>query len=79
MAGAAGEEGVTAEVLTNFFTHEHNALEVATQDYKLAKAHFRDVLHYRDATNPEHQKRFQDALDRQELARERYVESLVSR
>ena len=70
---------MTAQVLSNFFKHEHNALEVATQEYRLAKTHFREVMHYRDCTNPEHQKRFRDALDRQEVARERYVEALMTR
>ncbi len=37
------------------------------------------VMQYRDCTNPEHQKRFRDAIDRQEEARERYIEALVSR
>jgi hypothetical protein len=79
MERAAGEEEVTAEVLTNFFRHEHNALEVATQEYRLAKKHFRDVMHYRDCTDQEHQKQFRDALNRQEVARERYVEALMAR
>jgi len=58
------------------FTHQHNALDVATQEYELAKEHFREVLKYRDATNPEHQQRFHDALERQDAARDAYLKAL---
>jgi hypothetical protein len=67
---------MNALVIYEGFTHEHNAHEVARQEYWLAKRHFREVLKYRDATNPEHQKRFRDALDRQEAAREAYVRAI---
>jgi hypothetical protein len=69
---------VAAEIF-RAFSHEHNALEVATQEYRHAKEHFREVLHYRDCTNPDHQRRFRDALDRQEEARDRYVAALMAR
>lgn len=58
------------------FDHSHNPRQVAAQEYELAKEHFKELLEYRDATNPDHQKRFQDALDRQEAARERYIKAL---
>ncbi len=58
------------------FTHEHNRLEVARQEYQQAKEHFREVMLHRDSTNPDHQKRFKDALDRQEAARERFIEEM---
>jgi hypothetical protein len=59
------------------FTHEHNAIAVAAQEYQMAKEHVREVCLLRDPTNPDHQKRFLDAMDRQEAARERYVELLT--
>jgi len=67
---------VTAQVIYEGFAHQHNALDVATQEYELAKLYFREVLKYRDATNPEHQQRFRDALERQEAARNAYLKAL---
>jgi hypothetical protein len=64
-----------AEVL-RVFTHGHNAIEVATQEYELAKEHLREVSKHRDPTNPDHQKRFRDAMDRQELARDAYLRAI---
>ena len=64
---------LTAQVLENVFTHDHNAREVVAQEYRLAKEHLSEVMRYRDSANPEHQRRFRDALDRQEAAREAYV------
>ncbi|HEX4611073.1 MAG TPA: hypothetical protein VH092_22980 [Urbifossiella sp.] len=60
------------------FNHEHNAAEVARQEYEFAKQHFREVCAFRDPTNPDHQQRFRDAADRQEEARERWLRVLVN-
>jgi hypothetical protein len=68
---------VNPMVIYEGFTHTHNAHEVIRQEYQLAKQHFQEVLMYRDSTNPDHQKRFRDALDRQEAAREAYVAVLT--
>jgi hypothetical protein len=70
---------MSSEVIYNGFAHVANRLEVATQEYIMAKKHCREVLRYRDSTNPEHQKRFQDALERQSVAREQYLEALSAR
>lgn len=67
---------MNAQVIYEGFTHEHNAREVVAQEYRLAKEHLREVMRYRDSTNPEHQKRFRDAIDRQEAARERFIQEL---
>jgi hypothetical protein len=66
---------VTAEVL-RVFSHEHNAREVAAQEYQLAKEYLSDVCKHRDPTNPDHQRRFQDAMERQEVAREAYLRAI---
>lgn len=55
-----------------------NPREAAAQDYRLAKQHVREALKYHDCTNADHQKRFRDALKRQEEARERYVATLMN-
>jgi hypothetical protein len=67
---------MSARILDNIFTHDHNALDVARQEYNMAKQHFREVMKHRDCTNAEHQRRFRDALERQGVARERFVELL---
>ena len=59
-----------------FFTHEFNAEGVAHQEYQLAKQHFREVCEHRDPANLDHQKRFHDAVERQEAARERWFKVL---
>jgi hypothetical protein len=59
------------------FTHEHNAAAVAEQEYEMAKEHVREVCLLRDPTNADHQKRFLDAMDRQEAARERWLKLLT--
>jgi hypothetical protein len=69
---------MTAEVFNHIFTHEHNAAAVAEQEYEMAKEHVREVSLLRDPTNPDHQRRFRDAMDRQEVARERYVRLLTA-
>jgi GrpB-like predicted nucleotidyltransferase (UPF0157 family) len=66
---------MSAQVI-DVFEHENNALDVARQEYHMAKQHFREVMQYRDCTNAEHQRRFRDALERQTAARERYIELL---
>lgn len=55
------------------FTHEHNALEVAAQEWELAERHFREVCQHGDMRNPDHQQRFRDAVERREAARERWL------
>ena len=67
---------MTAEVLRVFTAHDHNSREVVAQEYRLAKEHLREVMLYRDCTNPDHQRRFRDALDRQSAAREWHIELL---
>ena len=67
---------VTARVLTDYFVHEHNALDVAKQEYELAKRHVREVLKCRQAGNTRHELRFQDALARRDAALDRFVVTL---
>jgi hypothetical protein len=55
------------------FSHDHNAGDVARQEYEFAKQHFQEVCKHRDPTNPDHQRRFRDAAERQEVARERWL------
>jgi cytoplasmic iron level regulating protein YaaA (DUF328/UPF0246 family) len=69
-------EGMNSQVIYEGFSHAHNPLDVAHQEYELAKQHFREVMQYRDATNPEHQKRFRDAVNQQEAARNAYLKAL---
>ena len=68
---------MTALVIQNVFTHEHNPLEVARQEYDLAKEHFRQVVLNRVIGIPGHERRFRDALDRKIAARDRFVEMLT--
>lgn len=63
---------MTAEIL-RAFTHDHNPLEVAEQEYEMAKEHYRQVLLHCDPLNPDHTRRFHDALDRLDAARGRWV------
>ena len=58
------------------FSHEFNAVDVARQEYELAKEHFQEVCKHRDPTNPDHQKRFRDAAERQEEARNNWLKLL---
>lgn len=55
------------------FTHHHNVPRVAKQEYDLAKQHYREVCDNFNATNADHQRRFRDAADRLEVARERWL------
>lgn len=55
------------------FVIEHNRLEAIAQEYQLAKQHVREVCLHRDPTNPDHHRRFKDAMERQEVAREAYL------
>lgn len=65
-----------ARVISGLFTIEHNRLPALEQDYELAKEHQREVLRCRLPLNPEHQRRFQDAQERLNEARERYLAAL---
>lgn len=67
---------MTAWVLTDFFDHDHHRLEVARQEYALAKEHFREVCLHRIAGNADHDQRFRDAAERREVARERWLKLL---
>lgn len=69
---------MTAQILPDHFAHLHNPLEVARQEHELAKAHFREVVMHREAGNASHERRFRDALERRNAARDRYVEMLTS-
>lgn len=68
-----------ARVISGLFAIHHNRLPALEQEYELAQEHKREVLRHRDARNPDHQRRFQDAQEREAAARERYVAALVSR
>jgi hypothetical protein len=67
---------MNAQVIYEGFTHQHNTLDVARQEYDLAKAHFNDVCQYRNSLNQEHNRRFTDAIERKRLARDRFVKLL---
>lgn len=60
-------------ILGRFFTIEYNRLAAARQEYELAKEHYAEVLKHRNALNPEHNRRFADAHERLEEAREKYL------
>jgi len=66
---------VTARVIQNVFTHEHNQLEAAKQAYQLAMAHKREVMN-RPIWD---RQRFREALDRECDARENYLAELLKR
>ncbi|WP_088260898.1 hypothetical protein [Fimbriiglobus ruber] len=68
---------MNAEVISGFFTHQHNQSEVVRQEYEAAKDHFREVCQHRIAGNADHDRRFRDAIDRRNAARERFVELLT--
>ncbi|WP_435008013.1 hypothetical protein P12x_005280 [Tundrisphaera lichenicola] len=65
-----------AGVIAGLFAIEHNRLPALEQEYELAKEHQREVLKCRVPLNPEHQRRFADACDRLDSARERYIAAL---
>jgi hypothetical protein len=65
-------------MIEGIFTHDHNAFDVAAQEYELAKQHHREVLMHLNAFNLEHQWRFSDAQERLEAARERYLTLLAT-
>ena len=66
---------MTGQVL-RVFSHEHNTLEVARQDYELAKQEvdrmlikgFHRLSHYHE--------RFQAGVDRRDQARERWLRAM---
>lgn len=58
------------------FTHVHNMPRVARQEYALAREHYREVCDHFDAVNPDHQRRFLDAAERLEVARERWLREM---
>jgi hypothetical protein len=66
---------MTCQVL-RVFTHEFNPLAVAQQDYEMAKLHHREVLRCLRFSDPESQRRFVDAQERLETAREAYLRLL---
>ena len=70
---------MTARVIQCVFAHEHNVREVARQEYEAAKLHFREVCEHRIAGDADHDRRFRDAADRREAARNAFVELLVGR
>jgi hypothetical protein len=59
------------------FSHTHNVPHVARQEYGHAKQNYRDVLAGYDATAPGNDQRFQDACDRLDAARERWLKEMV--
>jgi hypothetical protein len=71
---SAAEE-MTARVLSNIFTIEHNRLAVARQEFEAASAHYDDVLS-QDWTSDEAQSRFRAASDRRTEPREAYIRAM---
>lgn len=69
---------MSAQVLTDYFDHDHHPREVARQEYELAKEHFHEVCLHRIAGNADHDRRFRDAVDRQEAARARWLKLLLN-
>lgn len=67
---------MTCQVL-RVFTHDHNPLAVAAQEYELAKRHHRRVLQSARFCDPEGQRRFADAQERLETAREAYLSLMI--
>ena len=67
------EMAAVSALVIPVFGHVYNEREVAEQEHRLAEAHFKEVMRYRDATNPDHQRRYRDAFDRRVAARERLV------
>lgn len=68
---------MTAQVL-RVFTHEHNAEDVARQEYQLAKAHFRQVVLNRACRMSGYDEQFRAASDRRAAAFERLLRILRS-
>jgi hypothetical protein len=66
---------VSAHVIRNFFTQQHNKLEAAKQAYQLAKAHKREVMNLPTWDR----QRFHEAMDRESEAREIYLSELLKR
>ncbi len=64
---------MTARVIP-VFDHLYNEREVAEQEHRFAEAHFKEVMRYRDATNPDHQRRYRDAFERRVAARQRWID-----
>ncbi|WP_020471497.1 hypothetical protein [Zavarzinella formosa] len=67
---------MTAQILANIFTHDHNALEVARQEYEAAKKHFREVMENKVCGIPDHERRYRDAMERQNSACEKFAKTL---
>lgn len=63
---------MTAQVI-QAFAHEYNRAAVAEQEYEAAKEHYHQVLTHRNPLNPEHNRRFRDASDRLDMARQRWL------
>jgi hypothetical protein len=59
--------------ISGFFTIQNNRLAALEQEYELAKEQHGEILKYRDPLNPEHEKRFRDACERLETAREAWI------
>jgi hypothetical protein len=68
---------VTARVIQNVFIHEHNRLEAAEQEHRLAKTHYREVAVHRVCGITEHDQRFRSAAERAEAAREQLLRALA--
>ncbi|HEX4608222.1 MAG TPA: hypothetical protein VH092_08450 [Urbifossiella sp.] len=69
---------VKAVTVLRAFNHEHNASEVARQEYEFAKQHYREVCSQYDGRCRNCQSRFLDASERLEAARERWLRVMVS-
>ena len=63
-------------VIFRAFRHEHNALEVARQEYDAAREHFRAIRDRAGCLSSEGQDRLTDARERREAARGRYLSLL---
>ena len=68
---------MTAQI-KQIVTAEQNRLEVAQQDYELAKKNVRDVLRSGYAWEPGHQARFRAAIERQAEARDRFLRVMMA-
>jgi hypothetical protein len=66
---------MTAQVITPFSVRA-NALDVARQEWLLARRHYREVCIRYDARLPESVEQFRAASERREAAFERYMQEM---
>lgn len=66
---------MTAQIITPF-SDRANALEVARQEWQLARLHYKEVCNRYDARLPESVDQFRAASERREAAFERYMQEM---